>query len=494
MSPSSTSAAGDIELAAISIQNPPDEAESTNPFDTPSASQTFDFPVSSSSSSDPRSSNTQPASSHQSVNEPEGEEQGAINPTEALPPVDSGRQAWLFLIAATYIELIIWGLPFSIGVLHVYWLNTLFKGQGESTITLAATLQTGLSYMTVAVSGPIFTTFPRYTKTLQLVGLMMASISMIASAFVTKPWHLIVTIGVFYPMASATYFPCATWLFEWFHARRGLASGVMYSGTGLGGFVFPFLMQGLLGRFGYKTAMISLGLGYTITGNIALLAIKRRIPLSRYEQNSMTPRRRPRVDWSFIRRSALYLAISTIGLTSMGNFIPNLWLPSFVDEMGMTKPNGTVLIAILNAASVPGNALLGYLSDKLPLKWTVLISCLGSALSCAFLWGFGTNSGVLVSFAVTFGLLGLSFTTLWTKMVGAVSRDDPVVTGLTYSIFAFMRGVGNMSSGPISDQLLKVGVLRGATGAYGFHNYGILLIYTAVTILSGGVTGLMLKE
>ena len=38
----------------------------------------------------------------------------------------------------------------------------------------------------------------------------------------------------------------------------GFAAGIMYSGTGIGGAIFPFLMQGLLNRFSYKAAVISL--------------------------------------------------------------------------------------------------------------------------------------------------------------------------------------------------------------------------------------------
>jgi hypothetical protein len=72
----------------------------------------------------------------------------------ALPPVDGGRKAWAFLLGATVIEVLVWGLPFSVGILHVYWTNTLFHGQGESTITLAATLQTGLLYMSGMILGP----------------------------------------------------------------------------------------------------------------------------------------------------------------------------------------------------------------------------------------------------------------------------------------------------------------------------------------------------
>jgi hypothetical protein len=63
------------------------------------------------------------------------------HPTQSLAPTDQGRQAWSFLVAATLIEVIVWGLPFSVGVLHEYWVNELFAGQGkEGTLTTAATL------------------------------------------------------------------------------------------------------------------------------------------------------------------------------------------------------------------------------------------------------------------------------------------------------------------------------------------------------------------
>jgi len=74
----------------------------------------------------------------------------------ALPPVDTGKDAYLFLLGATLVETLVWGLPFSVGILHAYWTNFLFKGYegGESSLTLAATLQTGLLYMSAAAVAP----------------------------------------------------------------------------------------------------------------------------------------------------------------------------------------------------------------------------------------------------------------------------------------------------------------------------------------------------
>ncbi|WVQ75332.1 hypothetical protein IAR50_004949 [Cryptococcus sp. DSM 104548] len=410
----------------------------------------------------------------------------------SLPPVDGGRRAWLFLVAATSIEMLVWGLPFAVGILHVYWTNTLFPGYGSSTVTLAATLQTGLLYMSAGLFGPIIAANPRWQKVLQVMGLLAGSISLISSAFVTKPWQLLITIGLIYPLCGALYLPCATLLFEWFFKRRGLATGIMYAGTGLGGTIVPYVIDSLLKGVGYKATMVSFGIAYAIIGGIALIPINRRVPIARYTNNE-PERRKQGLDLSFARSTAFFLGVSTILLTSLGNFVPSLWLPSYADELDLTKPSGTTLVAVLNAASIPGTALLGYLSDHLSLRTVISISSVGSALACAFLWGFGTNGAVLVVFAILFGLLGPSFSALWSGMISIIAKDDPLAPPIVFSIFAFFRGVGNISSGPISGALLKVNVLKGSAGAYGFNNYGILLIYTAVTMMAGAATGVMFR-
>lgn len=149
-------------------------------------------------------------------------------------------------------------------------------------------------------------------------------------------------------------------------------------------------------------------------------------------------------------------------------------------------PDGPTLIALMNGelsriehfvktdlpvASVPGNALLGFLSDRWPLRAVIIISCGGTALTCFFLWGFATSIAPLVLFVLGFGLLGLSFTTLWTRMISAIARelvsytisteqntedaestgDDPSLLAFAFSSFAVMRGIGNISSGEFVD-------------------------------------------
>lgn len=236
--------------------------------------------------------------------------------------------------------------------------------------------------------------------------------------------------------------------------------------------------------------MISFGLGYLVIGSIAIVFVRPRIPVSRQQ----TMEKRKPVNWSFMKSTPLIIGTITIFLISLGNFIPSLWLPAYASSLKLTHPSGTGLIAILNAASVPGNTLLGYLSDHMPVRTVIVISCVGSGLSCAFLWGFGSTDGVLILFALIFGLLGPSFSAIWTQMIGLICKDDLISPPLVVSLFTFVRGVGSLTSGPISQALLKINNLNGSIGAYGFSNYGVLLIYASVTILSGGATGYLFKS
>lgn len=269
----------------------------------------------------------------------------------------------------------------------------------------------------------LFTSFPQYTKHMQVGGMIVASIALIASAFVTKAGHLIVTLGVLYPFAGALYLPCATLLYEWFHARRGLATGIMFAGTGLGGTIFPFVTSALLQRFGYRATMISIGLAFALLNSLALVFVTRRIPVTRRRTSGGRKHAAPKTDWSFWRHRHIWLGTAIILATSMGNFLPSLWIPSYAEAIHATRPNGTALVAIMNAASVPGNTITGYLSDRLPTRIVVTLSCTVACIACLALWGMGTSEGLLTAFSVVWGLTALSFVGTWSKMITIISSE-----------------------------------------------------------------------
>jgi hypothetical protein len=98
---------------------------------------------------------------------------------------------------------------------------------------------------------------------------------------------------------------------------------------------------------------------------------------------------------------------------------------AYAEALNLPTSTGTLLVALMNAASVPGILVLGHLSDRAPLRFVVLLSALGSALACLLLWGFATQLGVLVAFALAFGFLGLSFSGVWAALITVVASAPP---------------------------------------------------------------------
>lgn len=64
-----------------------------------------------------------------------------------------------------------------------------------------------------------------------------------------------------------------------------------------------------------------------------------------------------------------------------------------------------------------------------------------------------------------------------------------MVPGLALPLLIALRGVGNLTSGPISTKLLQYGPFKGALGAYGATTYGPLLIFVSACTFLGGVAG-----
>ena len=77
--------------------------------------------------------------------------------------------------------------------------------------------------------------FPHQRRFCAVAGLITMTVALVTSSFASRVWHLIITQGVLYAIGgSLLYTPTIIFLDEWFIARKGLAFGVMWAGTGNG--------------------------------------------------------------------------------------------------------------------------------------------------------------------------------------------------------------------------------------------------------------------
>ncbi|HEX9127273.1 MAG TPA: MFS transporter, partial [Methylomirabilota bacterium] len=94
------------------------------------------------------------------------------------------------------------------------------------------------------------------------LGVLLIGAGLLLATLVSRPWHLYATLGVMVGGGSVCigYTGQSLFLPNWFVRRRGLAMSLAFSGVGVGSVILLPWMQGLIGRYGWRTACWAMGL------------------------------------------------------------------------------------------------------------------------------------------------------------------------------------------------------------------------------------------
>ncbi|KAI9155025.1 MFS transporter asaE [Paramyrothecium foliicola] len=409
----------------------------------------------------------------------------------SLPPVDGGKDAWLFLAACCLVEALVWGFPYSFGIFQDYYrAHDNFKE--SSDIAVIGTCALGIMYLDVPLFMALQRMFPRVFRYGPFVGLLVMCIALGLSSLSQTTTHLILSQGILFAIGgSICYCPCLFYLNEWFVERKGLAYGVMWSGTGIGGFAIPMLLEYFLGRYGFRTTLRIWTVALFVLTIPLVYFIKPRLPPS-----ATTHIKAYKLGFVFDRFFVLYFLANFI--EALGFFLPGIYLPSYArSTLGAGSFPAALTIIAVNIASTFGCVVMGFLIDRLHVTTCIMLSTLGTVISTFLLWGLATNLPVLYVFCIMYGFFAGAYTSTWPgimRQIGATpstSSDSAASTThfdpmMIFGILALSRGVGNMVSGPLSEALFMGMPWKGqAFGGYG-SGYGSLITFTGITAVVGG--------
>ena len=257
---------------------------------------------------------------------------------------------------------------------------------------------------------------------------------------------------------------------HFFNARRGLATGIASTAGGVGGVVFPVLLRALLPGVGFAWSCRILAfimLGLAIPAN---LFIKTRLMPAQGRDG------RPKVqsvwpDFSVFRDARFAFASVGIFFMEWGLFIPLTYIVSYAAAHNQDATDSYLLLSYLNAGSVLGRVLPGFLADRFG-RFNVIILTIAMCDVTAFaLWlPAGTSEAMLIAYAVLFGFASGSNLGLVPVCLGQLC--DHRQYGRLYSTAMMVASFGTLSSVPIGGAILDA-----ATGGEGWRN---LIIFSGV--------------
>jgi Arabinose efflux permease len=310
--------------------------------------------------------------------------------------------------------------------------------------------------------------WPKYQRFGCGLGVLLMCAALGLSSLATNTNHLVVTQGIFYALGgSIAYAPCILLMEEWFDRRKGLAFGVMWAGTGIGGVVLPIVMEQLLGKYGFRITLRGFAVVLFILTAPLVYFVKPRVPIADNRPSPPAPNFR----FMFTSTFAIFEFCNTV--EALGFFLPSIYLPTYAGMIGASTSLQALTVILFNLASVVGCVLMGAIIDKLDVTLCILISTVGSSIGVFLIWGFSVSLAPLFIFSIVYGLFAGSYTSTWPGIMREVVHKKPSAeSSMVFACLAAGRGVGNLVSGPLSEGLIKGLPWEGNAG-YGYGSgYG----------------------
>jgi MFS family permease len=376
------------------------------------------------------------------------------NNTDKIPSF-----AWVMLAIATFALLVSNGLSIS-GLPPFYKpIREEFVAAGIVDTSVAETFIANGANITFLMSG-LFSLIGGWLVTrfrlrpMMLLGCVMLgggtlllSVSNSAAVFYLSRFLMGASLG-FIGVA-----PCIVLVTRWFTTRRGLALGVLLTGTSLGGAVVPLLAQPLIAQYGWRAALMILSLlVWAVLLPLVIFVVRETAKTAGDEQSRAEQTTGATLGEAL--RTPLFWAIAACGalvfypiFATTQQFILYLQTP----RIGISAETAALAQSLLFTVGIGGRFLAGYLSDKLGTI-TVTIFCAGLMFAASLvLLGLTASNAFLflLPFAVGYGGTFVLLQRLTVDTFG--QRESAKILGALTMIEVIGAAIGGRVTGYLAD-------------------------------------------
>ncbi|KAI9147238.1 monocarboxylate transporter [Paramyrothecium foliicola] len=381
-------------------------------------------------------------------------------------------EGWPVVAAGSILFFVFLGLMYSYGIVQLHLSEAHLAS--VSTLSFIGSLGAAMSPLLAMVAARVIHRIG-YRAT-ALIGSVLLGLGEFTAGFSTKSVPaMFITQGFIFGVGCAFLFmPAATVPSLWFKRKRGLATGIVYGGAGIGSAVVSLTLEKLINVSGVETALKILGGAAWAICIPACYFLK--APPGRGRAVAA-------VQWSLFRSLKFLIMLIMGAIATFPLFVPPFLLPLYATSVGLSSQKAAGLLAAWNLASAVGRIGMGFGADAYLGPVNSLIASLAiQAISTMALWPFASSLGLLIFFSILNGVGSGGFFSLMPVVIGAVFGDRQLsnVMSLLVTFWTF----GYFMGAPIAGYLLEA---YGGTEA-GIAAFRPAFFYAgALTFLSVGM-------
>jgi len=264
------------------------------------------------------------------------------------------------------------------------------------------------------------------------LGVLTMSAGLILASIVREPWQLYLTLGALVGggVNCLAYTGQSLYLTNWFVRRRGLALSIAFSGVGVGSIAILPWFAWLIGSAGWRTACVAFGiLLIVLLGPVNLLL--RGWPedmglrpdglisndVSSDQVENVVDRAWAAVNWTLGRalrtQRFWWLAVGYFGAL-FSWYAVQVHQTKYLIEVGFGPGEAAWALGLVSLVAVPGQVVLGHLSDRIGREWVWMIGNLGFVICYLCLVGLRSAPTLLLLnlMVVAQGTFGYSLTSV----------------------------------------------------------------------------------
>ncbi|TAQ86581.1 hypothetical protein B7494_g5090 [Chlorociboria aeruginascens] len=292
----------------------------------------------------------------------------------------------------------------------------------------------------------LFTTF----------GFLNASIlcvfSLCMTSLATKYYQIILAQGIGFGLGAGGIFATGVvCVGQWFvKNHRGLAVGIVVSGSSLGGVIFPFFVNKVVQSVGFDGAVRYTALFVGTLLVIACFLVKARFPGKKWDTESKW------VDFALFKDKSFTLYTIGAYFVMWGLWSPFDYLSTMaVETSGFSPDLALYLISIINASSIVGRVVPGWIADHFGYFNIIILVSGMTGISVLALWipfDYHPSHVGLIVFSLVFGFVSGGFVTL---MMPCVARSGELKNlGQRFGTFQVVLSLSVLTSLPIQGAIL----------------------------------------